>query len=337
MPDKRYHIHVICSPDDQVEILDGLAIFMEKRAFLTRDLMQGDNESAGYSRRCIDACDYLFMLIGDSYGKLHNTGVSQLHLSYIYAKTKAKPIVIFIKLHDEKDKLSRQYQDFTLMVEKQNSSSIYYYDETININEFFEPVYNKLITEYKKSGWQKALLEESASSYFNNLRHKKSEPAVKVRPPPIVQSVSETKLLFENDKSVNLDISVMVNFTAHAYEESNLKDVTLMASLTWRQVLTLIDEAINAIYLMGFQRSINALIEKDALILAQEQLSKNVHAVSRVQVSIQDAKWLLSEMVQFGWVKQSKSNSVEPTTPRTKLEQDLFMITTLGKQKLQTG
>ncbi len=335
MPEKRYHIHVICSPDDQVEILDGLAIFMEKRAFLTRDLMQGDTESAGYSRRCIDACDYLFMLVGDSYGKLHNTGVSQLHLSYIYAKTKAKPIVIFLKSHNENSQinLTRQYQDFTLMVEKQNPTSIYYYDETIKIKEFLEPIYHKLITEYQKAGWQKAKLTENTSLHgLGNTRTR----SVQVSTPPVLEKASLLELSAV-DKSVNLDVEIMVNFTAHAYQESNLKDVTLMASLTWRQVLTLIAEAINPMYFTLFQRAVNTLIERQALDIAQKQLSKNVHAVSRVQVSIQDAKWLISQMIQFGWISQSNSNNAELTGTRARLEQDLLLITELGKQKLQTG
>ncbi len=336
MPDKRYHIHVICSPDDQVEILDGLAIFMEKRAFLTRDLMQGDTESAGYSRRCIDDCDYLFMLVGDSYGKLHNTGVSQLHLSYIYAKTKAKPIVIFLKSHNKNSqiKLTRQYQDFTLMVEKQNPNSIYYYDENIQVKEFLAPIYQKLITEHKKAGWKKSLLNESPS--LHSFRNNKSKQPVKVSTPPVLSTQPPRSSLFDIDKSVNLDVEIMVNFTAHAYQESNLKDVTLMASLTWRQVLTLIADAVNPMYLAVFQRAVNSVIEKTALDIVQKQVSKNVHAVSRVQVSIQDTKWLISQMIQFGWISQSNSNHAELPT-RSKLEQDLLLITELGKQKLQTG
>ncbi len=337
MPEKRYHIHVICSPDDQVEMLDGLAIFMEKRAFLTKDLMQGDTESAGYSRRCIDDCDYLFMLVGDSYGKLHNTGVSQLHLSYIYAKTKAKPIVIFLKSHNKNSQLNltRQYQDFTLMVEKQNPNSIYYYDETIKYKEFFEPIYRKLITEYKKSGWQKAILDKDEN--LDSLRNSKQKEVATVCSLPILSSTVKKSSLFDIDKSVNLDVEIMVNFTAHAYQGSNLRDVTLMASLTWRQVLTLIAEAVNPMYFVVFQRAVNTLIEKTALKIVQKQLSQDVHAVSRVQISTQDTKWLVSQMIQFGWISQSNSNNAELTSTRAKLEQDLLLITELGKRKLQKG
>ncbi len=356
MPEKRYHIHVICSPDDQVEMLDGLAIFMEKRAFLTRDLMQGDNESAGYSRRCIDACDYLMMVVGDSYGKLNNTGVSQLHLSYIYAKTKAKPIVIFLKLHQDETQLSRQLADFTRMIEQQNSESIYYYDEDVCVQTFLEPVYLKFIKEHKSSGWQKIISthnsriskgqNKTSTTSINSLRslsNRSSATSEFCSKDSLANNKKELNKITGDlpivDDSVSLDIEVIVNFTTHAYEEGNLNDISLLASLTWRQILQMIGNQPMPLPFISFQRAINELVQTIALPIAQQEVSSKIHAVSRTQVSIQDIRWLITQMLEFGWISQvgvSGGTSNAPSS-HTKITQELLQLTALGKQKLTTG
>ncbi len=365
MPEKRYHIHVICSPDDQVEMLDGLAIFMEKRAFLTRDLMQGDNESAGYSRRCIDACDYLIMVVGDSYGKLNNTGVSQLHLSYIYAKTKAKPIVIFLKLHQDNATLSRQLADFTRMIEQQNSGSIYYYDEDVCVQEFLAPVYRKFIREHKSSGWRKVISKQNgltakgqnkASSIHinsvkpltsNALTSNASVTVGSLKKDPINEDLLDKNKQFKRidaglpiaNDSVSLDIEIIVNFTTHAYEEGNLSDINLLASLTWRQVLQVIVDKPMPLPFISFQRAINELVQTMALPIAQQEVSAKIHAVSRTQVSMQDIRWLVAQMLEFGWMTQVgvTGNTSTSAKSHTKITQELLQLTALGKQKLTIG
>ncbi len=355
MPEKRYHIHLICSPDDQVGMLDGLSIFMEKRAFLTRDLMQGDNESAGYSRRCIDACDYLIMLIGDSYGKLNNTGVSQLHLSYIYAKTKAKPILILLKLHYDNTRLSRQLIDFIRMVEQQNSGSIYYYDEDVCVQEFLDPVYRKFVKKHKSAGWQKVQSRQDKSKSVSTMPAKIT--ADKIQPMDIAQGSASAKLnsvlnsmaVNKEDKkslttdtvlvddSTSLDVEIIVNFTTHAYEDGNLSDINLLASLTWRQILQIIGNKSAPIPFLSFQRMLNELLQGMALQLAQQDFSSKIHAVSRTQVDTQDIQWIVSQMIGFGWISRlgadgDSKGAVSTSSRRT--TQDMLQLTELGKQKL---
>lgn len=316
MPEKRYHIHLICSPDDQVAMLDKLAIFMERKAFLTHDLMQSDNESSNYSRRCIDNCDYLIMVVGDSYGRLSQTGVSQVHLSYIYAKTKSKPILIFLKLHNDTDNLSRQLKDLIEVIENQNSGSIYYYDDDINVQEFLEPVYRKFIRENKQPGWKKLTLK----SYKN----KQEKP-------------TESPILPKQKKidAVDLNFKIMINFTTHAYKEGNLKNVSLMAPLTWKQVLELIDKSM---YVLAFQRAINDLINDKALKIAQNSISINIHAVAQTKVSKADIKWMISQMVQFNWITvvTPDSNNNNSKNVKSKNSQEIIEITDIGKQKLSS-
>lgn len=68
MPNRRYHIHIICADNDQLLVLDSFAIFFQARAFLTYDVSSKLSKASFYGRQCIDSCDYAVMIIGDSYG-----------------------------------------------------------------------------------------------------------------------------------------------------------------------------------------------------------------------------------------------------------------------------
>ena len=118
MSNRRYHIHVICADNDQLLVLDSVAMFFQGRAFLTYDVSSKLPKAALYGRQCIDACDYALMIIGDSYGTAQNTGVSQMHLSYLNAKANLKPLLILVKSHHNEVNISRQLQEFTNMVTK---------------------------------------------------------------------------------------------------------------------------------------------------------------------------------------------------------------------------
>ena len=107
MSNRRYHIHVICADNDQLLVLDSVAMFFQGRAFLTYDVSSKLPKAALYGRQCIDACDYALMIIGDSYGTAQNTGVSQMHLSYLNAKAKLKPLLILVKSHHNEVNISR--------------------------------------------------------------------------------------------------------------------------------------------------------------------------------------------------------------------------------------
>lgn len=334
MVDKRFHIHVICSPDDQVKMLDGLVLFLENQAFITHDLLLDANETNNYSRRCIDNCDYLMMIIGDSYGFLNKTGVSQLHLSYIYAKTKAKPILTLLKLHNQNAQISRQLSDFISMVESQNSQDIYYFDDDVQMHEFFEPAYRKFTKEHKRTGWIRATATNNCQQLL--LTKVVDTPTTQTSNEDVPDScqikeantyIDSKSLITDEDYSINLDVEIMINFSTNAYQDGNLSSINLMAPLTWRQILKSISDHINPMTISAFHRTINELIQPVALALAKREISPNIHAVSRTQVSTLDLQWIQSQMLQFGWLAHSENTGLQ-----SRLE--FLELTNEGIQKL---
>ena len=147
MSNNRYHIHIVCADNDQLLFLNSVAIAFQARAFLTYDVSSKLPKASLYGRQCIDACDYALVLIGESYGTTQLSGVSQMHLSFLSAKAKMKPLLILIKAHDEGTIISRQLQEFTRTVENQ-AEHIHYYDSNTDIDQLLTLAHEDMIKRY---------------------------------------------------------------------------------------------------------------------------------------------------------------------------------------------
>lgn len=104
------HIHLSCVPSDAglLGLFDALDLYFETRAFLTRDLF---GEHPNYSWRAINRCDALIVATGTTYGTPNASGVSQLHVSFLNAKTRDKPILALIKKTANPDRRLRDFVD----------------------------------------------------------------------------------------------------------------------------------------------------------------------------------------------------------------------------------
>lgn len=140
----RQHIHLICDPKDPslYRLQDALTVFCEKKACLSKDLLCAGSDAASYSWRCINRCDAVFMLLGQSYGELTNTGVSQLHVSYLNSKTKHKPLAAFVLEGVERPK---RLSDLLHILTSQGVP-LYPISDTSDLQAVFDTAYNDLFT-----------------------------------------------------------------------------------------------------------------------------------------------------------------------------------------------
>ena len=76
--------------NEHPEFENALQLALSDEYFLTWDLIAHPSQFMDYSKQQIDRCDYLLFVLGTGYGHLSPSGVSNLHLSYIYANTKRK-------------------------------------------------------------------------------------------------------------------------------------------------------------------------------------------------------------------------------------------------------
>lgn len=334
MSNRRHHIHVVCAVYDQTLVLDSLAVFFQKRAFLTYDVSHNLPQAALYSRQYIDASDYIIVVVGDSYGETQNLGVSQMHLSYLSAKAKLKPMLILIKTHADEAEISRQLKDFTRLVEQQ-TNHLYYYDEQTNIEQMLMYAYHDLTKRYplapswvKESSKADILIKPSG----DGVRPSDKAPSLMSDKTPQNQATNHQAHQYEQadtapsdnlTTSLTLTDTFELKYSAQAYEGGNLSDVTLSVSLTWREVLVALAKIPAAFSEYKLQGCLNRLIATKAEHDIK-RLMPNVHAVSRCQIAPQDLNKMQCLLVAANWIQLHAVG--------TRSSQELWKLTFFAKQ-----
>lgn len=325
MPHRRYHIHVICADNDQLLVLDSVAIFFQVRAFLTYDVSSKLPKASLYGRQCIDSCDYAVMIVGDSYGTVQKNGVSQMHLSYLNAKAKAKPLIVLVKNHSPDVVISRQLQEFIKLVTKQDNQ-LHYYDTEEDIEPLLvQAHYNAIANNKMIGGWVRANDEESTTS----------KKVVYEKPVDILPSTTEVENNSPDDEDfisdkvsepIELTEFFEIQYSAQAYEGGNLTDVTRSLTLSWHEILMTLMRIPSTFSSYGLQNAINRLITSKAEVDIKKEMP-NVHAVSRCQISQADINNLQRKLVGANWIQLM--------TYGTRVSQELWKLTFYAKNLLQ--
>ncbi|MEN6671276.1 DUF4062 domain-containing protein [Psychrobacter sp. B38] len=356
MPNRRYHIHVICADNDQLLALDSLAIFFQARAFLTYDVSSKLPKASLYGRQCIDSCDYALMLIGNSYGAVQKSGVSQMHLSYLNAKAKLKPLIILIKNHQDGN-ISRQLQEFIKLVMRQGNQ-IYYYDKEEDIDQLLVQAYYNTLSSHKvEGGWARGgeemiefsrltlserfadLLSMNKKLNKDNVPKSDSVDESSAKDLTLKSSSVEEGLIKTEDadvpiladadsvaKPIALLESFPIRYSAQAYEGGNLTDVIRTMTLTWREVLVILMRIPTTFSSYGLQNVINRLIASKAERDIKKDMP-NVHAVSRCQIFQDDLNQMQRQLVDANWI--------QITTYGTRVTQELWKLTSYAKNLLR--
>ena len=361
MSNRRYHIHVICTAHDQPQVLDSLAIFFQKSAFLTYDIVSQLSKASTYSRQNIDSCDYIVLVIGDNYGASSSVFVSQMHLSYLSAKAKLKPMFALIKTHNEEVKLSWQLLDFTHLVERQ-TNHIYYYNDDTDIEQLLSYANSEMLQRNdisaswlhqsqstpsesqknkatapilnKKNDLSSSTLKGQRPQVDDSLKHVKlsSKPVTAVADKANTTNSNELDISLESSKAdidtdilstpIQLTDTIELSYSAQAYEGGNLSDLTMSTTLTWQQVLTALAEVAGAFSNYGLQRCFNRLIA-DNVEAEIKSLMPNVHAISRCRIAEEDLVRLQRLLVAANWI--------QIVTSATRSSQELWKLTFYAK------
>lgn len=338
MPNRRYHIHVVCADNEQPLVLDSLAIFFQARAFLTYDVSSKLPQATLYGRQCIDACDYTLIIIGDSYGTAKDMGVSQMHLSYLNAKAKLKPLLILIKIHHEDADVSRQLQDFTRIVQQQ-AKHVYYYDMDTNIEHLLIYAYENMVSNHEvKEGWvriseklEKSNLQTITAQYVSPL----STSTAVQRDSSLAESSISDNSVADNSVTANslskplkLIETFTIQYSAQAYEGGNLSDITRMMTLTWQEVLHALAKMPGTFSSYSLQSCINRLVTSKADQEVKQEMP-NVHAVSRCRIAQSDLNKLQHVLVAANWIQL--------TTYGVRVSQEMWKLTFYVKNLFEQG
>ncbi len=336
MPSRRYHVHIICVAHEQPLLLDGLAMFFQARAFLTYDISPRLPQASLYGRQCVDSCDHTVMIVGENYGTTQNLGVSQMHLSYLSAKAKLKPMLVLIKNKNEKSDLSRQLLDFTQTVEQQ-AEDIHYYDDNTNIEQLLTVAYNKIATRdnlvaswtkfnenIKDTSMKDSSTYDRIAQYGNASKTMASPESVNrlsTHKNPNSQHSSYQSSNHQGSNRQGSEVNInsdsvipiielskkfAIKYTAQAYEGGNLTDIMMTIELTWQQVLQALARIPATFSSYGLQGCMNRLISTNAEYDIKQKMP-NVHAVSRCQIAQDDLQKLQRLLITANWIQLTGS------------------------------
>ena len=128
MLDKRYQVFISTSGAEMQPERIILSQTLVGMGFFSWGLEQRTPLNTAFARRQIDDCDYVVILLGSQYGEQSVSGVGYMHLEYIYAVTKQKPIIVFMHddpasresaLHDAKPELQEKFKEFRQLLQQE--------------------------------------------------------------------------------------------------------------------------------------------------------------------------------------------------------------------------
>lgn len=333
MTDTRFYVLVSTSgPDVDAErqvvsqALMSMGFFCwspERRGPLTTNLI----------RRQIDDCDYFVVLMSGQYGALSASGVSYLHLDYIYALAKQKPMLVL--LHESPDQLSvgtrdasdaasGRFREFRRQLQRDRDLVLTFRDLG-DLERVVQQAMPQLCERYPLQGWSRersggvaALLQSPASrpaadntqvaqlqKRIQQLEQQLSEQAQAAPQHSLpVSPLTSTSLpaLPKGAEAAALEDQVTLEYRMQAYQDGNFRELKPQRTLTWRELLVAIGPGFSpAASEENFSRLISDYLATTALHDARQQLPR-AHAVSRCQVGVQTLYTIKAQMRQNGWI-----------------------------------
>ena len=121
------------------------------------------------------------------------------------------------------------------------------------------------------------------------------------------QLLAELSASQPDTEMVLIDDELSVDYFAHAYQDGNLKEVSLTDVLTWRQILMVLSKLNQPFTTDTMARCLNTVVSKLAVEHVASIMPK-AHAVSRCQVKKSVLRYILQQLSDNQWLRQSLSS-----------------------------
>lgn len=302
MLDKRYQVFITTSGKEMQPERVIASQTLIGMGFFSWGLEQRTPMSTAFARRQIDDCDYVLLLLGSQYGERSVSGVSYLHLEYIYAVTKQKPIIVFI--HDDPDsredglqeitpELKNRFHEFRNQLQKEVEQVVSYHslrDLELAIRSYLP----QMLERYPVAGW---IRPHSIQTLQDQIDHLKSQLN------RVKMSHAKTELdPFLSLPRVALSDILSFNYHLHVYQDGNFQELTLTREMTWCEVLNVLSQEFEqATPEEYFSKILNHYLNQTGLQDAQKQMPR-AHAVSRSQINVRSLHMIKQQMRQNEWI-----------------------------------
>lgn len=180
MLDKRYQVFISTSGAEMQPERIILSQTLVGMGFFSWGLEQRTPLNTAFARRQIDDCDYVVILLGSQYGEQSVSGVGYMHLEYIYAVTKQKPIIVFMhedpasrdpSLHDAKPELQEKFKEFRQLLQ-QEADQVFCYRTLRDLEMAVRLNMPQMLERYPVSGWVRPQNTQALHDEIDQLKAK---------------------------------------------------------------------------------------------------------------------------------------------------------------------
>ena len=328
MLDKRYQVFISTSGSEMQPERIVLAQTLVGMGFFSWGLEQRTPLSTAFARRQIDDCDYVVILLGSQYGEQSVSGVGYMHLEYIYAVTKQKPIIVFMHedpasrdpaLQDQKPELREKFLEFRKLLQ-QEADQIFTYRSIRDLEMAVRFNMPQMLERYPVSGWVRPQNTQSLHDEIDQLKAKIEQLETEVGKREVDPFLSLPK--------VSMHELFSFEYRMHAYQDGNFKELKIQKKLTWAQLLNILGSMfVNPTPEEYFSKCMNDYLNDTGLEDARAEMPR-AHAVARAQINIRALHSIKMQMRQNDWIVQSG---------RDDRQRMLWQITSKGQKLLESN
>ncbi|MCU4324568.1 MULTISPECIES: DUF4062 domain-containing protein [Acinetobacter] len=302
MLDKRYQVFISTSGSEMQPERIILSQTLVGMGFFSWGLEQRNPLSTAFARRQIDDCDYVVILLGSQYGEQSVSGVGYMHLEYIYALTKQKPIIVFMhddpasrepSLHDAKAELREKFNDFRKLLQNE-VDQVFTYRSLRDLEMAVRLNMPQMLERYPVTGWVRPQNAQALHDEIDQLKARIAQmeaEAGKREPDP-----------FLSLPKVSMHEIFSFEYRMHAYQDGNFKELKIQKKLTWAELLAILGSTfVNPTPEEFFSKRLNEYLNETGLEDARIEMPR-AHAVARAQMNIRALHSLKMQMRQNDWI-----------------------------------
>jgi len=302
MLDKRYQVFISTSGAEMQSERIILSQTLVGMGFFSWGLEQRTPLNTAFARRQIDDCDYVVILLGSQYGEQSVSGVGYMHLEYIYAVTKQKPIIVFMhedpasrdpSLHDTKPELQEKFKEFRQLLQ-QEADQVFCYRTLRDLEMAVRLNMPQMLERYPVSGWVRPQNTQALHDEIDQLKAKVAQ----------LERDGGTREVdpFLSLPKVSMHEVFSFEYRMHAYQDGNFKELKVQKRLTWAQLLAILGSTfINPTPEEFFSKRMNEYLNETGLADARAEMPR-AHAVARAQINIRALHSLKLQMRQNDWI-----------------------------------
>ena len=306
MLDKRYQVFITTSGKEMQPERMVVTQTLIGMGFFSWGLEQRTPLSTAFARRQIDDCDYVLLLLGSQYGEQSVSGVGYMHLEYIYAVTKQKPIIVFMHdapetrqndLQDQTTALKDKFKEFRHQLQKEVEQVVTY--KTLRDLELAVRSYMpQMLERYPVVGWVRPqnlqVLQDEIDKLKSQLAKARSEQTT-------VHGLKEVDPFLTLPKVYSNEI-FSFDYRMHAYQDGNFRELTPMREMSWLELVKVLSsEFREQMPEEFFSKVLNEHLNNTGLNDALSVMPR-AHAVSRAQINIRALHTIKQQMRQNEWV-----------------------------------